>query len=460
MVWRRNTLRLRPAGRGLRFMTELAASAPLAAAPVSAASSVMAAASSASAPSAASIVGVLEGLRGAEPVLGLALVMLVAVLVADALQRGLRWPRAVGWMLVGALAGPLALDLLQRGQLDPWKPLLDLAIGVLVFELGTRIRPRWLLDNRWLAASSLLEALLTAALVAWALVALGASQASALLAAAVAMSTSPVVVLQAVHEAHPRGQVTERLLILSALNSVLAVLMLKLVQAGGVLQGTGGAQDLAAAAFDVLYTVLGSLLLGALCGLLMQQLGRLVSGQASLTVLQIALVVLATLLAARWTLSPLLALLVAGMVARARMGHRLTVEPQLGTLGASLTVLLFVCLGLLFRFEGWTTLLGWTAAIVAARMLGKALGLLLTARPSGLSWRQAVAVWLGLQPMSGLLVLLAAGSFAWNVQLPGVDPQVLSALLAATAALQLSGPLWVQWALQRVAGEAAATERA
>ncbi len=43
-------------------------------------------------------------------------------------------------------------------QLDAWKPLIDLAVGLLVFELGSRIRPRWLRDNPWLAVNGLAEA--------------------------------------------------------------------------------------------------------------------------------------------------------------------------------------------------------------------------------------------------------------------------------------------------------------
>ena len=80
----------------------------------------------------------LEGLRGADPVLGLALLLVLAVVLADWLHRHARLPRPCGYMLVGALASPLLLSLLDRQELDAWKPLIDLAIGVLVFELGAR----------------------------------------------------------------------------------------------------------------------------------------------------------------------------------------------------------------------------------------------------------------------------------------------------------------------------------
>src|SRR5512146_190248 len=117
----------------------------------------------------------LEGLHNADPLLGLAIVMLVGVVAADVLYRTTRLPRVTGLMLVGALASPLALHAGVNAQLDPWKPLLDLAIGVLVFELGSRIRPRWLLDNPWLAAADVLEGLLSGAAVVAALAWFGAS---------------------------------------------------------------------------------------------------------------------------------------------------------------------------------------------------------------------------------------------------------------------------------------------
>src|SRR4030095_7298641 len=46
----------------------------------------------------------LEGLRGADPVLGMAILMTVGVVLADALHRLTRLPRACGYMLVGRVA--------------------------------------------------------------------------------------------------------------------------------------------------------------------------------------------------------------------------------------------------------------------------------------------------------------------------------------------------------------------
>ena len=393
----------------------------------------------------------LEVLRGADPVLGLALLITLAVVLAEALHRGVRLPRACGTMLVGALASPLVLRLLERSELDAWKPLIDLAIAVLVFELGTRIRPRWLLDNPWLALTCVLEGVFAGAAVSASLVALGAPLASAALAGTVAMSTSPVIAMAVLHETRPRGQVTERLLLMSAVNSVLAMLALKVwhvIAVGGEQHGllTSGA--------GALYVVSGSFLLGAACGLVLERSSRRVRGTSAMPVLQMALVVIASMLAVQWALSPLLALLVAGMVARSRMRHALTVEPQLGSAGAALNVVLFVCLGVLLTLDHVGSLWPWVLAIIVARLLGKGLAVALLARSSGLGWRQAGALTLALQPMSSLAVLLAADTFAWSGQLQGADRGVLQALLVATTLMQFTGPLWTTYALRTVAREA------
>ena len=395
----------------------------------------------------------LEGLRAADPVLGLALLMLAAVLLAEALHRAWHLPRACGHMLMGAIASPLVLRLLDRAELDPWKPLIDLAIGALLFELGSRIRLRWLLDNPWLALSCVLQSLLCGLLVTVALTALGAPLLAAAVAGTVALSTSPVIVLTATHEAHSRGQVTERLLLMTAVNCVIAVLGLKVLRVVLASEAAAPGDELIAALTSALLVISGSFLLGLVCGLALDRLSPLVRGTPAMPVLLIALVITASMLAAQWKLSPLLALLVAGMTARARMAHGLTVEPHLGSAGAVLNVLLFICLGLLFTLDDAWTLWPWVLAIIGARLLGTGLAVGALARLSGLGWRQASGLTLALQPMSSLAVLLAADTFGWPSQLPGLDANTLQALLIATTLMQLTGPVWTQLSLRRVARE-------
>lgn len=419
------------------------------------------AASAASAAGASALPGVpasaalwtLDALRGADPLLGLALIVIVAVMAGDAVRRYTRLPRSCGHMLVGAIASPLALRLIERTDLDAWKPLLDLAVGVLVFELGSRIRLRWLVDNPWLAAQSVAEALLAGLAVMATLSWLGAPGVSAALAGAVAMSTSPVITMAVLHERQTRGQVTERLLMMTALNSVLAVLVIKVWHVFASADGSIGS-DWLVALTNMVYVICGSFLLGAVLAMLLKLLSRPSRDGGSSAVLQLALLVIAALLAVQLTLSPLLALLIGGTIARVRLGHRLIVAPQLGTAGAALTVLLFVSIGLLATVDGFARVWPWVVAIVLARAFGKGLAVAAFTRVSGLGWRQSAALVLALMPMSQTALLLSTSTYGWSTDAPGVDAGIWQALLIATTLLQLVGPILTQLGLVRVAGEA------
>ncbi|MBL0091622.1 MAG: cation:proton antiporter [Piscinibacter sp.] len=182
---------------------------------------------------------------------------------------------------------------------------------------GTRIRPRWLLDNRWLAASCLLQSLLCGAPVTGA-GGFGAPWLTAAVAGTVALSTSPVIVLATTHESRSRGQVTERLLLMAAVNAVIAVIGLKVLRIMLASDADSPTEEFTRASISALRVISGSFLLGVACGFALDRLSPLVRGTPAMPVLQIALVIIASMLAAQWTLSPLLALLVAGMTARAR----------------------------------------------------------------------------------------------------------------------------------------------
>jgi Kef-type K+ transport system membrane component KefB len=395
----------------------------------------------------------LEGLRRADPVFGIALLVIVAVVIGEAVGRWTRLPRSCGHMLVGVVASPLALRLLERTDLDPWKPLLDLAIGVLVFELGSRIRPRWLIDNPMLLLQCLAEGLVAGLAVWGVLVWLGVPSMSAAFAGAVAIATSPVITMVGIHECHSRGQVTERLLMMTAVNGVVAVLALKSWRVFALAKEPLATEWIAALT-NAIVVLMGSFLLGVALGLLLTWLSKPMRRTSAGAVLQIGLLVLAALLAAQWALSPLLALLVGGVIARERMGHSLTVEPQLGTAGAALTVLLFVSIGLLGTVESVSTLWPWVLAIVLGRAAGKALAVVALARPSGLGTRQSLALAMALQPMASSTLLISATTFGWPADTPQLHAGVLQALWIATTLMQLSGPVWIALALRRGVREA------
>ena len=378
-----------------------------------------------------------------------ALLLLAAALAGEAAQRWLRVPRLVGWSAVGALLGPPALGVLDRAALDAIAPLLDIAAGVVLFELGQRVDPGWLRRNPWLLGTSVLESAFGFAAMYAVLIAMDAPPLVAAVAAAIGISTAPAVMLTITRELRAQGQVAERALLLATLNSVYAFI------AVGVLLSwiaREHALDWGVAVLHPLYLIFGSILAaGVFAGAtlaLLRILGRRHDAQF-LCVL--ALVATAVWAAEALRLSMALTLLAYGVGIRIMDRQRLFVALSFGRVGVILLIFLFAMTAAQLE---WALVPAGALAggvLIAARAAGKALGIFALAPTSGLSLRKASLLTLALMPMSGIAVILVHDTTRFYPQL---GPSLAAIVVSAIAMLELLGPLLVHFALVR-AGEAA-----
>src|SRR5690606_25588636 len=138
-------------------------------------------------------------------------------------------------------------------------------------EMGSRINLRWLRRNPWLLATSLAEAALTFVLVHLTLVWFGVEARIASAAAAIAIASSPAVVMRVAAEFNSSGQVTERLILLTGLNMLYAVLATNFVF--GFLHAQYAGSWITALAHPA-YLLGGSAVVAALLALAVSQLSR------------------------------------------------------------------------------------------------------------------------------------------------------------------------------------------
>ncbi len=138
-----------------------------------------------------------------------ALALVAGGILGEAVRRGLGLPRIVGYSLVG-----LGLGLAGVGAEPPTgsaRLIVDLALALLLFELGSRVHLRWLRANPALLLTSL---------------------AAALSRAASGTCASGAVVARVAVELRAAGPVTDRMTLLATINTLAAVLAKKLVVGG------------------------------------------------------------------------------------------------------------------------------------------------------------------------------------------------------------------------------------
>lgn len=379
------------------------------------------------------------------------LMFIVAVLLAGALAGEFiaattRLPRVVGYTLAGFVAAALgdgvAMPLAGAAQI-----VTDLALGLLLFEIGCRVHLRWLRRNPGLAMTSLAEALLSAVAVALVLRLFSLSWPTAIACAILAMPAPAAVSGRVALELGAEGQVTQRASLLTALNTLYAVVALTLMRTWWAADDGDSLADALAGLTISLLTTLG--LAALLAGAIYLVARRLDLRNESAVLLLFGLVAFAIVAARAIGVSTLLMPLLAGLLLR-NTSERPWVWPRhFGTSGGALVLMLFVIVG--SAWSPQTLVAGGFAALalLAARFVAKTAAIVLLAPLAKASWRQGLALSITMTPLSATALVMLS-------ELARAEPELAAGavpiILASIAVLELIGPIAVQFAL-RLAGE-------
>src|SRR3970282_553122 len=88
------------------------------------------------------------------------LLLLAGVIAGELVKRALHLPRIVGYVLIGLLLGASGFNLLDAGLVGESWIFVEIALGLVLFELGRRLHFKWLRNAPWLLAPGLLESAL------------------------------------------------------------------------------------------------------------------------------------------------------------------------------------------------------------------------------------------------------------------------------------------------------------
>ena len=369
------------------------------------------------------------------------LAMALAWLAGEFGQRWTGLPRISFYGLVGfALAAP-QIGVLPAPDAGAISLLADVAFGLILFELGYRINLRWLRINPWVGVAGLAEAGLTFMAVYLVAIAFGSAEMTALMMAALAMGTSPATVVRIVNEQRSSGQMTERVLHLSAQNCVLAVFAFNAIVGYWIFRTYEAVPE---ALWQSTVMLAGSILLGALFGIAVPALLRAIRNPGHDATVAFALtVVLVVAICDVASLSPVVASLAFGLAARHRRIAFSQAQRNFGPLGELLTVLLFLYAASTLNWR--TVMEGSTlaVAVVLVRMLTKTVGVTAFAHLSGISWRKGALTGLGLAPLSVFVILLLEHARHAGVTVV----EELRAMAGVTMLLEVFGPIIIQRAL-------------
>jgi len=374
--------------------------------------------------------------------------LLVAGIVGGLLAgRTTFLPRITGYIAAGFLLGPSASGLLTPDLLENARLFTDIALGLILYDLGRQLDFQTLRHDQRLFLTGLAESMLTFLLIFSALWLAGIGTLNAGIAAAVGVSSSPAVILLVVRQFNADGPVTRSALNLVALNNVIAFFLFLTVLP---LLHLEHKKELFTILLQPLYQIGASLTIALVLGRLTlwaaRMIGRRENVQFALTVCTI---IGAIGLARMLKVSPLLALLALGLLVNYLNREEHVQNVDFGHSGELFFLVLFVVAGanLHLDYLGKAGLLALLFVIM--RQAGKTIATYAMLRYAGMERKPALMTGLTLTPMAGMAIGLSQMT---SDLYPQFGRELQTLVLASVAILETIGPIATEFAL-RHAGE-------
>ncbi|HMN75124.1 MAG TPA: cation:proton antiporter [Burkholderiaceae bacterium] len=366
------------------------------------------------------------------------------------LAARVRWlPTITGFMALGLAVGPSGAGLLSREALDSAKVLVDIALGLILFQLGATLHPWKALRNRALLVTSLVEGGATFAIILGLMIWIGAPPVVAVLAAAIAVSSSPAVLMHVAHELHAEGPTVDAAEALVAMNNVFAFLLFSLALPFALHDAE---VPMRTALLLPAYQAVGAIVVSVAVAWVVTRVGLLTrtDEQHLRFALVVGAVMLSLGLAQALKVSSLFASLTLGIACRWLQGRSRLTRVEFGGGADLFFIILFVFAGANLHIHEVIQYAPVALAFVVARSLAKTASVYGCGRVFEHPHRQSVAVGLLLLPMAGLAIGLVQTT-GWLV--PELADQVSAIVLAAVALFETIGPPIAAYAL-RLSGDA------
>lgn len=361
-----------------------------------------------------------------------------------------RWlPTITAFMLLGILTGPHGLNLITKDVLAESSILIDIALGLILYKLGNMLHPKEMMQSRRLLFTSVAEASLTFFSVLGLLLFSGYGIVLSCLVGAIAVSSSPAVLVHVSDELRASGPVTERAKSLVAMNNLFSFVIFSAVLPFALISGE---KSLGSVLILPVYRLAGAVIIGLSVAWLAVRIARLLrkEGEHYRFAIIIGAVMLTIGLSSTLQVSLLLAPLVMGLATRwFETSKNNLSRVGLGEGGDLFYIVLFVMAGAKIDPDLLIAAGVLPVLLAVVRGVAKIIGVVAVSRFTGVAMLQAGSTSLLLLPMAGMAIGLVAttGNLA-----PDMGAKVATIVFALVAIFETIGPFAAEYAF-RISGE-------
>lgn len=355
-------------------------------------------------------------------------------------------PTITGFMLVGLVVGPSGLGVLDESLLATGRNFVAVALGLILFKLGSAIHPKEMLANPRLLALAITESLLTFFGVLGTLFLFDLPPVVCLLTAAIFVSSSPAILVHVANEVGADGKVTRTAKSMVAINNTVSFLLFTAFLPFAL---RSEEMPLLKSVFMPFYQMGGSIVLGMLVAFCMVRLTKFLGGQSGHFLFPIIVsgIMITLGVADVLNLSFLFATLTLGVATRWMETRYFSLtQTDFGYAEDIFFIVLFVIAGASLHISALADAGLVAVALIAVRCAVKFITVSALGRAIKLDWKQATSCGMLLLPMAGMAIGLVQTT---ENMAPYYAGQIAALVFAAVAVLETVGPPVTKVAFER-----------
>ncbi|WP_287588962.1 cation:proton antiporter [Candidatus Borrarchaeum sp.] len=385
--------------------------------------------------------------------------IIIGGFTAGKLFQKIRIPRVLGFIVIGLILGESVLFILHADILENLQPLVDLALGFIGFTVGTEFDVSKVIKGRKkLFIILMCEAMGTFALVTLLVFAWSANLYLALIFGALASATAPAATIEVIKECCAKGDLTQTILFVMALDNVLAVLLFSFVFSYVKFSLASGVISLITLILQPLLEIGIAVVIGVGLGVILTYLELQFTEEIELIILTLGSVILCAGLAETFGFSSILTNMALGVTMANFKGSSIKpIEEKLEVLIVPIFISFFVLTGAHLNFSILLEVGIIAALYIIGRTAGKILGSFGGARIAKMDTKISTNLGFGLLAQAGVALGLA---YIAITELTPIGPNeaimgllIFNVIMAAVLIMEFMGPLGVKYAINR-AGEA------
>lgn len=380
-------------------------------------------------------------------ILNLGFILLFGLLAERLIQK-IKLPTITAFIIVGILIGPSFLDLINSQLINSSGLISNIALGMIAFSLGeTFLLSSFRKIGKQVISISIIESILPWILVTVVLYFLLRQPLYiAILYGAISTATAPAAILMIVREYKAKGNLTNTLLGVVAIDDVwcLIIFVLSLTLSKNMLPD----KVANASTFNVLYLfikeVFFAVTLGSLVALLCNFISRYIKHKPDLLIYTLGFLLLNIGLALYFHLSPLLSNIIFGAVLINISPTSFKFFDLLKSVDAPLYLLFFILAGAHLEIGLLRGVWLCATIFIICRSLGKFLGAYLGGYLSKAEHKIRKYLGWGLLPQAGVALGLA---LIVKEEFSQIGNILFSTIVATTVFYEIIGPIFIRYSL-------------